>query len=164
MAGCSRLENKQSSASEAHTPETSKAAAPDGPPADVVRVTVSPVDITAGGNADASVKILITKGYHINGNPASKYQIATTLEVPQADGITPGKAVYPQGVSKKFSFSNEAIMVYDTEVLIKQPLQAERGVLKTSRTLRGTLKVQPCDDTVCYPPRTLEVSIPVNVN
>jgi hypothetical protein len=124
----------------------------------------SAVDITTGGNADASVKILIAKGYHINGNPASKYQIATTLEFPPADEITAGKPVYPQAVSKKFSFSNESIMVYDTEVVIKQPLQADKGASKAARALRGTLKVQPCDDTVCYPPRTLEVSIPVNVN
>jgi DsbC/DsbD-like thiol-disulfide interchange protein len=170
LAACSQTANKPSDApvsqttatpvaSSAATPETAAAAAP----ADVVQASASEVELKAGGAAEATVRVRVADGYHINGNPASKFQIATALDVETGEGITAGQVVYPPSIKKTFEFSKEPIVVYVGEALIKQPLRAEAGAAKGSRTLRAKLKVQPCDDKVCFPPRTLEVSIPVNV-
>lgn len=164
MTACSRSENKESATTEKPTAETSKASPPEGPPADVVQASASQVDMTTSGSAEATVNVKIANGYHINGNPAShKFLIATTLDVESSPGMTVGTPSYPKAISKKFSFANEPIMVYESEVDIKQPLRADAGSAKGTRNLRAKLRVQPCDDTVCYPPRTLEVSIPVSV-
>lgn len=164
LAACSRSENKQPVAPATSSTETPKTSPSEGPPADVVQASAPQVELTAGGSADALVTVKIATGYHINGNPASKkYLIATALDVEANGGVTPGKATYPPSASKTFSFSPEPIMVYEGEVVVKQPLQAQLDAAKGNRTLRAKLKVQPCDDTVCYPPRTLEVFIPVNV-
>lgn len=166
FVGCSQTENKTTTApvaSSTPAPASSAPAPEAGPPADVVQASAQEIALAAGGGAEAVVKIKIADGYHINGNPASKFQIATSLSVEQGEGVTAGKTVYPPSVSKKFSFSEEPITVYEGEAIIKQPLRAESSAKKGSQTLKGKLKVQPCDDHVCYPPRTLEVSIPVSV-
>ncbi len=149
----------------ASSPSTTPANVPDdtGPPPDVVQASADELELRAGSTADATIKLKIANGYHINGNPASKFQIATALDVSPGAGITAVKTIYPPSITKKFSFADEPITVYEGEAVIKQTLRAEAGAQKGTQNLRGKLKVQPCDDHVCYPPRTLEVSLPVNV-
>jgi len=161
-AGDKTPDNPLSSSS----PATSPANVQDetGPPPDVVQASAEQLELRAGSTADATVRLKIANGYHINGNPASKFQIATALDVSQGAGITAIKTTYPPSITKKFSFADEPITVYEGEAVIKQTLRAEASAQKGTQTLRGKLKVQPCDDHVCYPPRTLEVSLPVNVN
>lgn len=161
---CSRApENKSPDATTASTAPSPSAATDTDPPADVVQASAQATELAAGGKSEVLVSVKIANGYHINGNPASKFQIATALKVEAGDGLTASEPVYPVPVSKKFSFSPEPITVYEGEALIKLPLRADAGVSKGARTLIGKLKVQPCDDSVCYPPRTLDVALPVLV-
>jgi DsbC/DsbD-like thiol-disulfide interchange protein len=161
--GCTRTASKEPTPSVASTSASPMSSQSDGPPADVVQANSTAVELTPGGKAEAVVTIKIAAGYHINGNPASKYQIATVLSVSAIDGISVGEAVYPPGVAKKFSFSPDTIMVYESGIVIKQPLLANADAGKGNRSLTAKLRVQPCDDQVCYPPRTLPVTILVNV-
>lgn len=171
LVGCSQTANKPADAPAAtptQPPAASTAATPaaetvPSAPAEVVQASAPEVEIKAGGTAEAHVNVKIADGYHINGNPASKFQIATTLEVEAADEITAAQPVYPPAVKKTFEFSKEAIVIYEGEAVIKQPLRAGAGAAKGSHTLRAKLRVQPCDNKVCFPPRTLDLSLPVNV-
>lgn len=134
------------------------------PPADVVRAEASNAEIKAGGSAEASVKLTIASGYHINANPPSfSYLKATELTVEPGEGVTPGAPVYPASVSRKFNFSKDPLNVYEGEALIKLPLSAAGNAQKGARTLKGKLRIQACDEEACYPPRTIETSIPVTI-
>ncbi|HKS29158.1 MAG TPA: protein-disulfide reductase DsbD N-terminal domain-containing protein [Pyrinomonadaceae bacterium] len=132
-------------------------------PADVLLAEASKVELQAGKTAQAKVKLKIKEGYHINANPPSQYQIATQLTMEQSEGITAGKAAYPASLTKKFSFSDEALAVYEKEATISLPLTAEAGAAKGERSIPARVRFQACDDQVCYPPRNLQVSIPVTV-
>ena len=161
IAACSRSEPKAPTTPVGSTNVPPVAAPVDGPPADVVQASAAEVELTPGGKAVAAVIVIIKPGYHINANPSSKFQIPTTLIVDAERGISGSAAIYPPGISKKFSFSPDSIVVYEKEIVIKQPLQATGETAKGGLSLHGKLKVQPCDDQVCYPPRVLPVSIPV---
>jgi hypothetical protein len=136
------------------------------PPADIVRADAQGVEIAAGGAAESSVRLTIADGYHITANPATlSYQIATQLSVEPGDsgGITAGQPVYPPSVMKKFAFEPSPFAVYEGEAVIKLPLRAETKASAGAHTLRVKLRVQACDDQSCYPPRTLNTSIPINI-
>lgn len=134
------------------------------PPADVVRADVGNVDVKAGGTAEASVKLTIANGYHINANPPSfSYLKATELTVEPGEGITPEKPVYPASVTRKFAFSKDPLAVYEGEATIKLPLTAASDAKKGAHTLHGKLRIQACDEEACYPPRNIETSIPVTI-
>lgn len=163
FSSCARTDNKAQASPTTSTSETQIASQNDGPPADVVLASASQVELTAGRNSDITVSVTVKPGYHINGNPSSKFQIATVLDVEANGGVSPGKVVYPPSASKKFSFSPEPIMVYEGEIVIKQELRVDADAVRESRALRAKLKVQPCDDSVCYPPRSVDFSIPINV-
>jgi hypothetical protein len=170
LSACSRPETTQSNANAT----TGTPAATDGstsgattsklPPADVVRVEVPPVEIQAGGSAEASVKLAIASGYHINANPPSfSYLKATELSVEPSEAIAPGKPIYPSSITRQFAFSKDPLAVYEGETAIKLPLSAAGSAQKGAQTLKGKLRIQACDEEACYPPRTIETSIPVTI-
>ncbi|HEX8176877.1 MAG TPA: protein-disulfide reductase DsbD N-terminal domain-containing protein [Pyrinomonadaceae bacterium] len=132
-------------------------------PEDVLLVNASKVEVEAGKTARAEVKLKIKEGYHINANPASQYQIATQLTMEQPDGITAGQPKYPPSLTRKFSFSEQALAVYEKEATISFELSAQAGAAKGERSIPARLRFQACDDQVCYPPKNLQVSIPVTV-
>jgi hypothetical protein len=169
LCACSKTEtdkpgaatpNTAVASSNATTGETTSKA----PPTDVVRVETPNVELKAGTGSEASIKLTIASGYHINANPPSfSYLKATELNVEPAGGITPGKPVYPSSVTRQFAFSKDPLAVYEGETAIKLPLSAADNAPKGAQTLKGKLRIQACDEEACYPPRTIETSIPVTV-
>ncbi|HEX8097022.1 MAG TPA: protein-disulfide reductase DsbD domain-containing protein, partial [Pyrinomonadaceae bacterium] len=120
---------------------------------DVVKVSSAPVEITAGGSADASVRLSITSGYHVNANPPTfSYLKPTEVNVEAGEGLSAGKPDYPASVTKKFSFSEKPLAVYEGEVEIKVTVRAAPNATKGAHTLRARVSVQACDDKACYRP------------
>ncbi|MGB8509568.1 MAG: protein-disulfide reductase DsbD domain-containing protein, partial [Pyrinomonadaceae bacterium] len=122
------------------------------------------LSVAAGGRGVAEVRLRIADGYHVNANPASdKFYIPTQLNIEAGGGITPGAPVYPTSVSRKLTFSEKPLAVYEHEAVIKLPLNADAGATKGAHALPVKIRVQPCNDEVCFPPRTIETSITVTV-
>jgi len=134
-------------------------------PGDVVRVEAGKVEIKTGGEAVASVKLTIASGYHVNANPASfSYLIPTEVQLQTTDNVSAEKPGYPDFITKTFAFSKDPLSVYEGEVNIKIPLRAGSKAPKGDLKMSARVRVQPCDDNACYPPRTIETSIPVTIN
>jgi hypothetical protein len=131
----------------------------------VVTASVEEVKIVAGGSAETAVRLDIIEGYHVNANPPSdKFYIGTELTAEAQDGITPGKPSYPPALTKKFGFAEKPLAVYEGRALIKLPLRAAGTATKGRHTFKARVRVQPCNDEACLPPRTIEAAIPVVVN
>ena len=130
---------------------------------DVVKANPQEVSITAGESGEAVVQLKITNGYHVNANPPTfPYLIATELELTPAAGISVDFINYPNGLSKKFSFADQPLSVYEGETELKVRLSAKSAQPGT-HNLSAKLRVQACDDQVCYAPGTMDLTLPVIV-
>jgi DsbC/DsbD-like thiol-disulfide interchange protein len=122
------------------------------------------VQISAGGQAEALVRVTIQNGYHINANPPTfSYLKATALEITPGDGVSLASVTYPKALNKEFAFSDKPLAVYEGETELKATLKADQAAKPGERSLPAHLRIQACDDQVCYPPGTLELAIPVNI-
>lgn len=131
----------------------------------VVKAAAPRVEISAGGSAEATVRITIENGYHVNANPPTyPYLKATTLELKPADGISVGSVVYPKAINKKFPFAEKPLAVYEGETDLKAVLKTEKTAKKGERSIPASLRIQACDSQICYAPGTIELAIPVNIN
>ena len=131
---------------------------------DVVKATPQQVDIPAGGSANTTINLKIQNGYHVNANPPSyPYLKATELDVPSSSGISIGFISYPTPIKKKFSFAEGPLAVYEGETTLKVRLKADKSAPPGTHNLAGKLRVQACDDQVCYPPGTIEIAIPITI-
>jgi hypothetical protein len=170
-AACSEASDKKSGGGAAQPSNTTAAAGggqgPVGQKAEdgnVVRVSARGVQVRAGGRADAEVSLDITEGYHVNANPPTdKNLIGTELKADAAEGITTGAPVYPQALLKKFAFDERPLAVYEGGAIIRLPVSADAKAAKGARTLPVKVRVQPCNDQACLPPRTVETTVPVTV-
>ena len=134
-------------------------------PQEFVRVSISETSVAAGGVGEAEVRLHVAEGFHVNANPPSeKAFIPTQLDASAAGGIEPGKPAYPAALTKKFGFSEKPLKVYEGETAIKLPLRAGAASVKGRHSLPAKVRVQPCNDEVCFPPVTIETSIPVTVH
>jgi len=130
----------------------------------VVKATTQRVEIPAGGSAEATVRLTIQSGYHVNANPPTfSYLKATVLEISPSDGVSVAFVIYPNAVNKKFAFAEQPLAVYEGDTDLKATLKADKAAKKGERSIPARLRIQACDDQVCYPPGTVELTIPVNI-
>jgi DsbC/DsbD-like thiol-disulfide interchange protein len=152
-------------------PGSESANAPAASPADqritsegVVKVAAQPVEIPAGGSAEAVVRVTIQNGYHVNANPPTfPYLKATELALSPADGVSAGLVTYPKALNKKLAFADKPLAIYEGETELKAMLNADKAAKTGGRSMSAKLRIQACDDQVCYPPGTLDFAIPINI-
>lgn len=129
-----------------------------------VKANVIGAEMPVGDSAEAAVTIAIQQGYHINANPPTfPYLKATEVSVENGDAVLVSFITYPNALTRKFSFADQPLAVYEGEVAIKLTLKAAKGAAKKSYSLPAKLKLQACDDQVCYAPGAIDLSIPVTI-
>lgn len=159
VSACAKAPVENASSGETQAGETAPIKSTD-----VVKVTPQEANITPGETADALVTLQISNGYHVNANPPSfAYLKATELQIAPADGIAVEFITYPNPLTKKFAFSEQPLAVYEGETLVKARLKADKSSKAGRHNLSAKLRVQACDDKVCYAPGTLDLSVPVNI-
>lgn len=134
-------------------------------PDELVKSAVEPVHITAGGTANATVRLVIAPSWHINANPPfPDYMIPTELSLDSSVGVTSGEPTYPPPHMVRLSFDDSDLFVYDGTAEIVLPLVASAQAVNGTHTLRAELRFQACNDQVCLPPATVPVMIEVTVD
>ena len=117
----------------------------------------------AGSTAQAKLSVHIQPGYHANSNtPSDEYLIPMRLTWTSTPLESP-EVVYPKPDMEKYSFSDKPLSVYTGEFQLvtkfKVPVTAAPGQV----VLAGKLRYQACNDRMCLAPKTVEVSLPVEV-
>jgi hypothetical protein len=174
LAGCHRKQGGGISAGTGGFPAGSQEVSSSS---EVVKVETVSIQIPEGGSADATVRLTVLPGYHVNANPATfSYLIPTEVEyVPDPDGFcaNPGKPSYPAAAKAKFEFAEEPLAVYEGNIEVKLPIRLPRPGEKgcyvfPGKGSRGSLPikvtVQACDHEKCFPPAKIDAAIPVEVN
>ena len=134
------------------------------PAAELVRVTASPVRATAGGAAEATITLRVLDTWHINANPAAnENMIATEVSLPGVPGIMTGASVYPAPKIAKLAFDEEPLLVWDGETTVRIPLAIAPNAPNGTRTLKGQVMFQACNDQVCLAPTQVAFEVAVEV-
>ena len=132
---------------------------------DVVKAQPQEATLAPGESGETLVLIQITNGYHVNANPPSQpYLKPTELELKPTDGISLESITYPDPLVRTFGFSDKPLKVYEGNTQLKVRLKADKKVTPGKHNLSAKLRVQACDEKVCYAPGALDVVLPVNIN
>lgn len=130
-------------------------------------VTVAPpakVAVAAGKPGEAQFHFSVLKDYHINSSaPKSEYLIPTKLTLKPPTDLVVGKIGYPPGEELVLSFSKDKLSVYSGDFTVSAQISAARAATTGPRTIHGELKYQACNDKACFPPKSLPVTLQVEV-
>jgi hypothetical protein len=122
-----------------------------------------PLKAKAGTPAEAKLMLQLRPGYHVNSNtPSDEYLIP--LKLTWAKGtLEPVDVVYPKPRMEKYSFSEKPLSVFSGQFELtarfKTPATANTG----PSAMQGKLRYQACDETMCLPPKTIDVNLQVDI-
>jgi len=126
--------------------------------------SVSEVRAHAGDSVNVTIPLKVTRGYHVNANPAAN-DLYIPLEIVFADTsfASVGKPLYPKGKKWRLKGSDEDLLVYDGKVKIAIPLVIPASAAPGEYSLHGTIDYQACDDAVCFMPESRAVNVKITL-
>jgi thiol:disulfide interchange protein DsbD len=129
-------------------------------------LTIVPPDkltAKAGSVNEARIKVELRSGYHCNSNtPSDEYLIP--LKLTWAPGaVEAGEVVYPKPQLEKYSFSEKPLSVYTGNFEILTRFKVAATAAAGEAVIGAKLRYQACTERMCLPPKTVDVSLPVNV-
>jgi DsbC/DsbD-like thiol-disulfide interchange protein len=120
--------------------------------------------VQKGRIVQAAVVIDIPSGYHINSSrPLESFLIPTSLKVDASSGVRIGAVMYPRAALRKFKFSQKQLSVYENKVILRFNVTVPANYSGGSIDLKAHLRLQSCNDEVCFPPRNFDQDMRIDV-
>ncbi len=126
-----------------------------------IAYTAEPQVVSAGRRSVLELHFHVLDGFHVNSHtPKSDLLIPTRLDVEPAADVKVEPAEYPPGKPYSFTFDPaNKLDVYADDFTLRLPVVAQASTQAEPRELHGVLHYQACDKALCYPPRSLPVSV-----
>ena len=119
----------------------------------VVKRTESPSQV---------LKVALKPGYHTNSNkPNEEYLIPLKLTWESGGALEAVEVVYPQAKLEKYDFSEKPLSVLGGEFEILTKFRRAANPALGPGFLSGKLRYQACNDKTCFPPKTVEIKLPL---
>jgi len=120
--------------------------------------------IPAGEFFKIAVMLDIEEGWKINANqPTEDFLIGTELILERVEGFVMADMRYPKGKLLDVDFAQDPIKIYQKKTPVFAEFRTSASLEAGTYNLRGTLRVQACDDHVCLAPSNIDIEIPVEV-
>jgi DsbC/DsbD-like thiol-disulfide interchange protein len=111
-----------------------------------------------------AIVIDIPSGYHINSNrPLENYLIATSLSVEGSKGVRVGPVSYPRPLLRSFKFSRKKLSVYEGQTILRFNVTVPASYADDSAKVKMRLRLQSCNDEVCFPPKNRGINMKIDV-
>jgi thiol:disulfide interchange protein DsbD len=130
----------------------------------VVKLTpLETVSAKIGTTVKVALSLQVDEGYHVNSNtPADEFLIP--LKLTWSPGPLQSEAVsFPKPQLEKLQFSQKPVSVFkgtfEIATRFKVPADAKPG----QGIVTGKLHYQACNDRMCLTPKTVDVSVPVEI-
>ncbi len=119
--------------------------------------------IKRGGSARGKIVLSIPSGLHVNSNrPENEFAIPTRVRI-FAKGVKLSAVNYPRGTTRNFEFTNKPISVYEGQTSFGFTVFVPERFRGENISIRAAVRFQACTDEVCYPPKTVEITLSAKI-
>ncbi|HEY0564366.1 MAG TPA: protein-disulfide reductase DsbD domain-containing protein [Terriglobales bacterium] len=127
-------------------------------------VALPPLKVTGAGSSKTVLQFRVKPTMHINSHtPHSDLLIPTTLDLPTDKGLKLNP-VYPSGHDITLPFDKtEKLNVYTGDFSVEVDAAALKSAAAGKSTVPAVLHYQACNDSSCFPPKSLKFDLEVNV-
>jgi hypothetical protein len=119
------------------------------------------------GTTEQRLKVSLPTGCHANSNaPTEAFLIPLKLTWgPGAPGamaaVEAVETVYPKPALEKYAFNEKPISVVSGQFEIVTKFSRVGTAQPGPSSITGKLRYQACNDKMCFPPKTVEVRLPL---
>jgi hypothetical protein len=116
-----------------------------------------------GSATQVKVSLEVRTGYHCNSNkPLDDYLIPLKLTW-AAGPLESPEVTYPAPQMEKYSFSPTPLSVYTGNFDLVTKFKVSTSATPGQAIITGKLKYQACNDRMCLTPKTIDVSVPIDI-
>lgn len=128
-------------------------------------LSIDSAPLQRGKAATVTLNFRVAPGFHINSNhPNSELLIPTVLKLDPPTDLSLGNMTYPAGQDLSFAFApDEKLSVYTGDFTVQATTRTIGSVHAGTYRIHGELKFQACDNSACYPPKSVPVAFDVKV-
>jgi hypothetical protein len=117
-----------------------------------------------GASVQAKIPVTVMSGYHVNSNkPNEEYLIPLKLTWTAPGALEGGTVEYPKPQQEKYDFSAQPLSVYTGNFDLVASFKVAANAPAGPGVAAGKLRFQACSDKACYPPKTIDVNVPYQV-
>ena len=109
---------------------------------------------------------MVDSGYHVNSDkPTLDYLIPLKLTWDKGSmGVLEGGTiVYPKPTQEKYDFEEKPLSVFTGNFELTANFKVAATAPAGPGVAAGKLKYQACSNRACYPPKTVDVTVPYQV-
>ena len=122
-----------------------------------------PVAAKAGAAVEVKLPLQLREGYHVNSNmPPDPYLIPLRLTW-DSGPFTAVEVVYPKPTLQKVDFFPAPLPVFSGRFELLTRFKVAASVQPGLVQVPGKLRYQACNDRMCLPPKTIDLTLPVSV-
>lgn len=115
-----------------------------------------------GEAVQAKIPVSIDAGFHVNSNkPSQEYLIPLSLSWTSAGALQPGAVVFPKPNTEKVGDLDLSVFTGKFDLLANFKVAANASAGPGSAL--GKLRYQACNSNTCFPPKTIDVTVPYQV-
>jgi thioredoxin:protein disulfide reductase len=124
---------------------------------------VPTVKAKKGATATIAFKATLPPGFHANSNtPTDSYLIPLTLKW-TGGPLQAGAITYPKPSQEKYSFSDKPLSVVTGEFTVSTQFKVPANAATGAAAENGTLRYQACNDRMCFAPKTVPVTLSLDI-
>jgi len=117
-----------------------------------------------GAAVEARIPVAVQPGFHVNSNtPTDEYLYPLKLKWTAAGALEPGQVAYPKATQEKYDFSEKPLSVFTGNFDLVAHFKIAPNAPAGPGVAAGKLSYQACNSTTCFPPKTIDVSVPYSV-
>jgi DsbC/DsbD-like thiol-disulfide interchange protein len=135
------------------------------PQSNTERVTVGQPQKVAGKRNDAvetKIPVSILEGFHVNSNaPSYEYLIPLKVTWTSLGALEGGQVTFPK--PEKISVGDQQLSVFTGKIDLTVNFKVSAKAAAGPGVASGKLGYQACNNKACFPPKSIEISVPYQV-
>ena len=125
---------------------------------------VAKVSGKRSATVDAKIPVSVLPGYHVNSDkPTLDYLIPLKLTWTSTGALEGGTITYPKPQLEKYDFEEKPLSVFTGNFDLSAHFKVKPDAPGGPGAAVGKLRYQACSNKACYPPKSVDVTIPYMV-
>jgi thiol:disulfide interchange protein DsbD len=117
-----------------------------------------------GATVEAKIPLAVDPGFHVNSNaPTDESVIPLQVTWKSTGALEGGKLAYPKPTLEKYPFLDKPLSVFTGNFDVTATFKVAANAPAGPGVAVGQVKYQACNSNTCFPPKTVEVTIPYSV-
>jgi len=117
-----------------------------------------------GAAVQSRIPLSIQTGFHVNSNtPSYEYLIPLKLTWTATGALDAGQVTFPKPTLEKYEFDPKPLSVFTGKLELVANFKVTATAPAGPGAAAGKLRYQACSNSACYPPKTIEISIPYQI-